>query len=471
MGLMEMIAILDQDARDWGVGAWDAGAAARALAACRPATIDSAEDYAVRAMGVYRRASGADAPHVDWRLVAPLWRVAPVAPREWREGGRAHEWLAYWEAVAFRPGTVGSSYNPSPDAAARAWRHGVPARWASLFGASLDAVMLSRGGWRGWRGGRERLLALVWIARKLRASHGQGQDPGLAALAELRTADLRTADLRRLARLSGATLRAIVPCAREGRMFEGGAVDWARLAPLVAQVAAAPRDLLKASRIPATHWLGWHEMPADDKFRAQLGQPMHIGHRLVDGWLLAAILVADLDADLDSQIAAQLDRVEGRRSASWLPLMAPMTRMSAADARAERGHAALLESVREASLRPLLDRGAPWRARVAGLDFEAFGAAQYWADWQPWAPRACERAAAERLALIAEDLPDSRQTMRRIVDRERGPGRGTAHARFRRGARWVFDFAPLVSKRSRGAKQPRPRLALVCDENLLEVEP
>lgn len=61
---------------------------------------------------------------VDGRLIACGWNH--VAPRAW-VGGEMARFLAYWARAAGRPDTVGSSYNPDPDAAARAFFAGIPA--------------------------------------------------------------------------------------------------------------------------------------------------------------------------------------------------------------------------------------------------------------------------------------------------------------------------------------------------------
>lgn len=232
---------------EYGEEVWTSQGARRYLRLGSPRKIPTAGGYvaAVRRLTCRRGApaSWRDLPDgaaggVDGRLIAALHNLCP--PRAWLPGGRAEAWLAYWEATQTRPGVVGSDHNDLPEAAARAWRLGLP---AGAYPRGLAHLLPER-----WRGGHRRVRAVLRLARLARPG---GQAP--ATVGDGLPAGLRTADLRRLSRLSGAALRALL-----GRSLPvvHGRVVWAAVATALLDLPRGPaRAALEDLRVPAADWL------------------------------------------------------------------------------------------------------------------------------------------------------------------------------------------------------------------------
>ena len=166
---------------------------------------------------------------VDYRLVAPFWRDEALAPRRLAE--RWESWSAYWTATQVRPDIVGSCYNDRSAGVARAWRLGIT---AARYPRGLSHLLPER-----WRGGRERILALTVLSRRLRG----------AVIVD----GAKTADLRRLAKLGGAFLRAIIGA--WDSIFVGNRVNWYAVAIQHQRWVALPHARLRAARVPARLWL------------------------------------------------------------------------------------------------------------------------------------------------------------------------------------------------------------------------
>jgi hypothetical protein len=202
----------------------------RATVPSAPSKIETARDY----VWIVRRV--APWTHgVDDRLIAAVWRKPSIRPRAWIDpADLGRQWIDYWHEAAPRP-AVGSCYNPTPETVARAWRLGIPAERVRALGSALSGLPAS------WRGSRDRILALLRVARV-----------GFSIYPE----EIKTADLRRLARLSRAALRYLVSVSA---IFvdDSGRIDWQRIARALRKYTRLPREELMLARVPATDWQHW----------------------------------------------------------------------------------------------------------------------------------------------------------------------------------------------------------------------
>lgn len=248
-------------ARDgYNVAQWTvATARALALVAGAAAPIPTARHYvrSVRKIACERVA--------DYRLLAPLWRDAPVRPSA---HGRIATWVAYWAETQPRPDVVGSSYNDAPAHAVRAWRLGIP---AAHYPRHCVHLLPAR-----WRGGRERILAVLRLARKADRQE-------CARLPDT----LRTADIRRLGRLPRWALRALLSHAWAWFDEAGRRVDWFKVRAILEEIRPH-RPGFQTRRVPATRWLTEVERLRDPEYARQAAREEWIATcpRAEDGGLV-----------------------------------------------------------------------------------------------------------------------------------------------------------------------------------------
>jgi len=251
---------------------------------------------------------------VDYRLVAPFWRDEALAPRRLAE--RWESWSAYWDATQGRPATVGSPYNDEPAGVARAWRLGIA---TARYPRGVAHLLPAR-----WAGGRERIQAILRLSPRLRGAY---------------LLPLKTSDLRRLARLSGAFLRALLGTRLP--VDAAGHVDWAAVAAAHARWLALPRGRLRAARVPARMWLSeglaaalrggfsnprrpwWAGAKASERLREHRAERAETpGDPLADGSARAARLaILDRVVEARAQRASKLTAVR-RAAACYLRLSA-----------------------------------------------------------------------------------------------------------------------------------------------------
>ena len=331
---------------------------------------------------------------VPGAVLAAAWRVLP--PSEWRAGGRAEEWVAYWTSHNGGLRVTQSPYQTDPADICRAWalgltrllhregadgrRHhgpeGTDGRTHRGPGglARLAHLLPAR-----WTGGRRRARATLRLSRAVR-EFGNGEwgpqlPPGLA-----------TSDLRRLARLSGAALRAVVdrgplptlPPAPGGRVRP----DWAEIARRLRRLAPW-RARLQEAHVSAHEW-------AETLDRAEeIGEILRRGPRALRAWDLAKmaslplfgeVVIDDLTREQWARAMAQAeaagtlrDRREERRSGRTDPIVGRGRRRLAerrvaarrAQEEALRTQRAAREAAREAAkVAALRERNA---ARVSRL--------------------------------------------------------------------------------------------------------
>jgi len=283
---------------------------ARATSAV-PRPIMSAAEYA----WILRRMLGR--PREDARLMAPFWREVPMAPSVLAP--RYAEWLAYYQEAVPRPETVGSRYNDPPAQVAWAWRLGIPSRaYPRGWGHLLPP--------RGWVGGRERIRALIKLSRR---SHEAGAPESA-----------KTADLRRLARLSGAFLRA-AQGSGAGLWAGDGSVVWETVASLHTRwlaLGARARARLQCAHVPASEWLvpgilgamrrgfkgysGW-EWIGESLSRARRDRAAQGFDPLAPGGAAYQARAATLRARLPARVEAAILRPDVRRWALGTPCPRP----------------------------------------------------------------------------------------------------------------------------------------------------